>query len=204
LRTGVQCNPIFGQLAMSIENFFGLEGLDAVGKSTTREALRNRGYIVLKTPPDSFPLRREVYDTMNVNLRFVFYLAGVVLVSQQARKMANTEHVVCDRYILTTMAAHDAMGLSKPIMNMVTPLLRRIPIPENTFLLVADEDERIRRMTERGANKVDIANLKINSHIIEGYRKWSAELGHRLTEIDTTELAPAQVVECIESFVYSK
>lgn len=187
-----------------VENFYALEGLDGVGKTTVRKTLGEHGYVVLKTPPSSFPIRREKYDGLNTNSRFVFYLAGVIMSGNEAKKLSKTKPVVCDRYLLTTIAAHEVMGLQPSLVKLMTPFLKTIPVPQNTFLLTADEEERMRRMLERGANSVDLANLKINSGILSGYRKWSSELNHRLTEIDTTHMQPAEVVEYIEDSVYSK
>lgn len=189
---------------MAVENFYGLEGLDGVGKTTVRETLRERGYVVLKTPPNSFPLKRESYDGFSTTPRFAFYLAGVIMAGNEAITLAKDKPVVCDRYLLTTIAAHEAMGLSPVYISLITPFLKHIPVPKDTFLLTADEQERMRRMLERGANKVDLANLKINDGILNGYRKWSQKLNHHLTEVDTTHMQPKQVVERIEDIVYSK
>lgn len=189
---------------MAVENFYGLEGLDGVGKTTVRETLKERGYVVLKTPPSSFPLKREAYDGLSATPRFVFYLAGVVMAGNEAKKKAGTRPVICDRYLLTTIAAHEVMGLSPVLVNLITPLLKSIAVPKNTFLLIAEEEERMRRMMERGANAVDLANLKINDGILLGYRKWSLKLGHCLTEVDTTNMPATHVVEYIEDTVYSK
>lgn len=189
---------------MSVENFYGLEGLDGVGKTTVRETLKDRGYVVLKTPPDSFPIRRGAYDGLSPIPRFACYLAGVIMAGNEAKKVAETKSVVCDRYLLTTIAAHEVMGLPPALVNILTPLLKSVPIPKDTFLLVAEEQERMRRMMERGANAIDMANLKINDGILVGYRKWSVRLNHHLTEVDTTYMPPKQVVEYIEDTVHSK
>lgn len=189
---------------MAIENFYGLEGLDGVGKTTVRETLKEHGYVVLKTPPSSFPIKREKYDGLSTTPRFGFYLAGVIMAGNEAKDIAKAKPVVCDRYLLTTIAAHEVMGLPPALVKAMTPLLKSIPVPQNTFLLVAEEEERMRRMMERGANAVDLANLKINDGILVGYRKWSTKLNHHLTEVDTTHMQPKQVVEYIEDTVYSK
>lgn len=189
---------------MTIENFYGLEGLDGVGKTTVRETLKEHGYVVLKTPPSSFPIKRERYDGLSTTPRFGFYLAGVIMAGNEAKKVAETKPVVCDRYLLTTIAAHEVMGLPPNLVKALTPLLKTIPVPQDTFLLVAEEEERMRRMLERGANAVDLANLKINDGILTGYRKWSSILNHHLTEVDTTNMPPKQVVEYIEDTVYSR
>lgn len=190
---------------MRVENFYGLEGLDAVGKTTVKEILNEHGFVMLKTPPDSFPLRRATYDQMRVNPRFAFYLMGVMMAGSEAKEETlKGNKVICDRYLLTTVAAHEAMGLSKVTLDVIKPILKSIPIPENTFLLIANEEVRIERLMARGANEVDINNMKINDKILAGYRAWSAELDHKLTEIDTSYIPAKQVAEQIEDLTYSK
>jgi len=186
------------------ENFYALEGLDGVGKSTVRDLLNQRGYVILKTPPSSFPIERSVYDNFEVMPRFLFFLMGVMQAGNEAEKISTDRAVICDRYLLTTVAAHEAMGLSYSFLSSILPLLKETPVPKNTFLLIASEEERIRRLTLRGANEIDIANLKINSQIFQGYKKWSLILGHKLSEVDTTCLPPKQVAEYIEDNIYSK
>jgi thymidylate kinase len=134
----------------------------------------------------------------------MFYLMGVILAGNEAKKVAKSEPVLCDRYLLTTVAAHEAMGLPHSVISIMMPILRNVPTPSNTFLLIADEDERIRRMTIRGANQTDIANLRINGKILNGYQKWSSAFGHSLKEIDTTNISSHQVAGFIEDEMHSK
>ncbi|MFI5240841.1 MAG: hypothetical protein ACHQUA_00190 [Microgenomates group bacterium] len=189
---------------MQKENFYAMEGLDAVGKSTVRDLLKEKGYFVLKTPPDSFAAPRESYDGMEVLPRFLFYLMGVMKAAEEVNLIQPGQIAVCDRYVLTTIAAHEAMGLPDLYIATATPILKSLPVPKNTFLLVADEEVRIERMRKRGANENDIANLKINSKLIEGYRKWSALLGHNLHEVDTTNIRELQVAEYIQDTIHSR
>jgi len=184
-----------------IENFFVLEGLDASGKSTVRDILKKSGYRVCKTPPDNFPISREKYDNLDVRIRFLFYIFGVIQINGQISKDRKKGITICDRYLLSTLTYHEAMGLSEKLIMMVIPFLKFINTPNKTFLLVVDEQERLRRLTERGANDNDIANLKINEKVLAGFRKWSKKLGHSLTEINTSHKTPEQVANLIEEMI---
>jgi hypothetical protein len=53
-----------------------------------------------------------------------------------------------------------------------------------------------------GVNEIDIANLKINSQLLVGYRHWSEKLGHKLIEVDTTSLGPTQVTNLVEEIAH--
>lgn len=57
-----------------VENFYALEGLDATGKSTTRDILGKIGFNSLRTPPENFPFPREKYDSLDLRIRFVFFI----------------------------------------------------------------------------------------------------------------------------------
>ncbi len=186
------------------ENKYALEGLDATGKTTTIELLQKRGYVVFKTPPERFPIPRGEYNNLEVEQRFLYYLFGVMMAAKDAQKVAIGQKVVFDRYLLSTIAGNRALGLPERFITSAVPLLKEVAIPEYTFLLVADEPTRIQRLMERGANENDMASLKISSKILEGYKKWSKELGHPMIEVDTTILPPRQVVEFIEDIIYSR
>ena len=176
--------------------FYVMEGLDGVGKSTVRELLKQNGFEVLKTPPEDFPVPRSEYDNLPVSDRFLFYLAGVVWASKKIDKIEKRQ-IICDRYLLTTLAAHEALGLEKDYLISIEPVLKDILRPQVTFLLTADESVRLERLISRGANENDLANFKINNRLLDGYRQWSEKLQHKLIEIDTTFLDPDEVVKFI-------
>lgn len=184
---------------MRNERFFAIEGLDGVGKSTVANTLGERGYKVLTTPTDLFKKIRPIFENTDTRIRFYYYLFGVIHAGIQAHGLQGDMDVVSDRYLLTTLAAHEAMGLSNAWIRMSRPLLKVIEKPKDTFLITCDEEERMRRLLDRGANAVDIKNLGINGVIMEGYFKWADNLGHRLTLIDSTHLTPEEVASEIHN-----
>ncbi|KKP81204.1 MAG: hypothetical protein UR81_C0004G0006 [Candidatus Levybacteria bacterium GW2011_GWB1_35_5] len=183
---------------MRNERFFAVEGLDGVGKSTTVGALGERGYTVLTTPTELFKKIRPMFENRDVRVRFFYYLFGVMHAGHQAHGLQRHTDVISDRYLLTTLAAHEAMGLPSKWIAMCKPLLKTIEKPRDTFLITCDEEERMRRLLARGANPIDIKNLEINGAIMEGYFKWADNLGHRLTLIDSTNLSPHDVADVIQ------
>lgn len=187
-----------------VKNFFVLEGLDASGKSTVRDILKTNGFKTYRTPPENFPISREKYDNLDVRIRFLFYLFGVMRVSNEINKNQTKDLMICDRYLLSTFTYHEAMGLSEKFITKVTPLMKYVNFPKHTFLLVVNEQERMRRLKERGANENDIANLRINEKVLAGFRKWSNRLGCPVTEIDTSHKTPDQVASMIEKLMIAK
>jgi thymidylate kinase len=115
-------------------NFLALEGLDGVGKSTTIQGLREKGYTVLKTPPSEIASIRTIFDSQQLRVRFMYYLTGVMMAGDQAVVLSAHEKVFCDRYLLTTVAAHNAMGLEESFLSSLTPIFDGIPAPEATIL----------------------------------------------------------------------
>jgi thymidylate kinase len=185
-----------------IENFFALEGLDGVGKTTTIEGLRDKDFVVLKTPGKLLSVLRPIFEEQDTRARFMFYLTSVLQAGYQAKKYTAHEKVICDRYLLTTVAAHEAMGMSVEFMAACMPIVRQAPVPEMTFILTATEEARLNRLMGRPkkASPLDIANLKINNQILNGYRTWSETLGYPILEIDTTSMCPEDVIGFIERY----
>lgn len=184
-----------------IPNFYAVEGLDGVGKSTVIDLMRQKGCLVFKTPPPEFEFVRKSFDQKDTRVRFLYYLLGVVYAQKEIEKASLNKVKVCDRYLLTTVAAHEAMGLEAPFITMMKPIFNCIRRPTSTFLLTADDKVRRERLFGRGVNTSDIENFSINEDLLKGYQKWSQVLGHRLVEVDTSNLDPIGVVESLDQII---
>lgn len=182
-------------MGKELSNFYALEGLDGVGKSTIVNGLKENGLRVLRTPPDTMRWLRPLFEHADLRARFVYYLSGVLYAGMQASRNDPNQRVISDRFLLTTVAAHEAMGLNSNFIGFFMPLIKFAPIPKSTFLLVCEENERLRRMHQRGANIIDLKNIGINQKLLEGYSKWSEVLGHKIVEVDTTNITPGQVIQ---------
>jgi thymidylate kinase len=176
-------------------SFNVIEGLDATGKSTVVDGLGQMGYMVYKTPPDGMDRYRDGFD--DVNARFIYYLSSVLVVGNQIKETGG----VCDRYLLTTVVAHEVMGTDKDIIDALMPVMRNAPKPKRTILLTADEDVRMKRLILRGASKNDIANMRINTRLLNGYWKWAKILEHPIVEVDTSQLTPEQVADRVRGLI---
>lgn len=182
-------------MGKELPNFYALEGLDGVGKSTIVNGLKEKGLTILRTPPDAMKWLRPLFEHADLRFRFLYYLSGVFYAGMQARNSDPKQRVVSDRFLLTTIAAHEAMGLNPNVINLFMPLIKLTPIPKSTFLLVCEENERLRRMYQRGANVVDLKNIEIDQKLLGGYLKWSESLGHKMVKVDTTNITPNQVIQ---------
>lgn len=134
--------------------FIVVEGLDGSGKTTLADALATRleergvRSVAIKTPPP--PLQScapLVAEQLDVNARFLFHLSGVHYTSSKVRGLIGDRVVVCDRYILSTLAYHDAAGRSVAVDIASLNLLP----PDLTFYVFVEEQKRQARIRARGA-----------------------------------------------------
>lgn len=132
--------------------FLVLEGLSGCGKTTVGKILAEKlGAVFYKTPASLFsPIRSVVDEKADLISRFLFYLAGVAQSSVEIRKLCEAQHVVCDRYLDTTMCYHKAMGV--PVELLLNSPESVFVIPTATFLLVCKQEERIKRLHRRGTD----------------------------------------------------
>ncbi len=170
--------------------FLVFEGLSASGKTTiARQVAREIGAVFYKTPSRKFRAIRELVDRRaDILGRFFFYLAGVCDASAEIKKKLSSRPVVCDRYLLTTICFHAAVGL--PTDQLANGVSSRIIVPDFTFLLVCEEGVRLRRLAKRGLTFNDKQERQrgLESRFLAEYRR------HILVEIDNSSPNPRDAV----------
>ena len=129
-----------------LNKFIVLEGISGSGKTEigTRlaECISAQYYT---TPPALFRnLREEADKSLCVEARFLFYLSSVVQASWEIGKILETQSVVCDKYIWSTICYHSVFGI-----NIDLPLLNVYRQPDYVFLIVCDEEKRLERLRVR-------------------------------------------------------
>jgi thymidylate kinase len=123
--------------------FIVLEGISGSGK--TEIGTRLAEYISARyytTPSTLFRQIREKADkSLCLEARFLFYLSSVVQASWEISKILETQSVVCDKYIWSTICYHSVYGLKVKL-----PPLNTYRQPNYVFLIVCDEEKRLKRL----------------------------------------------------------
>ena len=183
--------------------FVVIEGLDAVGKSTLSCKLANRlGAELVECPPRLMAPEllaadlRNHFDRRAAEQRRAYYRAANLVASEIGEIALQEKHVVMDRYWPSTVAFAtldaESRGYEK-WQGFYPPELRE---PDAVFLLTVDEENRLKRMQERGepvsieerSLDEDVAN---RNKILCAYRKFNP------FEIDTSKREADEVLEVV-------
>lgn len=137
--------------------FVSIEGVDGVGKTTVAKRLADRlSATYYKTPSGPFELiRQEVDRICDPITRFRFYLSAVSYASADISEKLQSSAIVCDRYIDSTLAYHEVLGVS-------TNEAARDGIikPDLAVLLTVPSAERAKRLAGRQGSQVHDARFE--------------------------------------------
>ncbi|MDD3399600.1 MAG: AAA family ATPase [Methanosarcina sp.] len=180
-------------------NFFLVfEGLSGSGKTTIAELVaKSLGAEFYKTPAAPFDSIRDAIDVkVCLQARFLFYLAAVAQASSEISEILKQKSVVCDRYFLTTLCYHQAIGVGMD--GISEPFTEILIQPDYTFLVVCDDEIRLQRLRDRGMSYNDIQERKsgVESLFLSKYRE------HSVIEIDNScdgpEITAGKVVDLLK------
>lgn len=170
--------------------FESLEGLRGTGKSTIAPLLAAaRGAVLVATVPQAYQaLRREVDEMANAEARMCFYLSALLTAAEEIEcHLAAGRPVVVESYFARCLATHAALG-----SRLAVTLPSDLPVPV-AYQLVCDATERRLRVDARGAPRShwDALSEDVADRITTEYKRFQMRC------VDTTRLAPEQVVQAI-------
>lgn len=169
--------------------FVVLEGLHGVGKSEVAESLANvLGAELVPTVNPVFRRVRSVVDRgTSLEWRHAMYAVAVLDAGSRIREhLESGQAVVAESWLYRTVAFHRGMGSKLDLSFEGSEL----PLPDWTFVLTCDEEERQKRLKKRGVSQNRwqcLAECK-RRDIEQQYRCWDME------RVDTTNLQVDEVV----------
>ncbi|KAI9515875.1 hypothetical protein NQZ68_020403 [Dissostichus eleginoides] len=139
-----------------------IEGLDATGKTTLTESLRDAlGASLLRSPPHCLSPMRARFDREPPLIRRAFYALGNYITAEQIGQEGMKTPVIVDRFWHSTAAYAIATAVSGPVCNLPaegsevycwpSDLLQ----PSLVVCLTLDPEERRRRLRDRGQGKTE-------------------------------------------------
>ncbi|XP_023778480.1 UMP-CMP kinase 2, mitochondrial [Cyanistes caeruleus] len=159
------------------------EGLDATGKTTVTQAVKDTlNGVLLRSPPACISQWRTVFDDEPTPIKRAFYAAGNYILASEIAKASTQAPVIIDRYWHSTAAYTIATETSgkvqdlPPAQDEVYQWPEDLLKPDLVLLLTVDPEERVRRLQHRGLEKTkEEAELEANSlfrqRVEESYRR---------------------------------
>lgn len=137
--------------------FLVFEGVDGSGKTTLSKSLAERvGAVYLRTPGSEFAQMRAYIDNgTQPDTKLLYYLSSVIEASAKIRQLRETQPVICDRYVWSSLIPH-ATYFNKDLAkleNDVLPFTFDLARPTQTILLTLPEEEQLRRISLRNGEK---------------------------------------------------
>nr|XP_040056109.1 UMP-CMP kinase 2, mitochondrial [Gasterosteus aculeatus aculeatus] len=139
-----------------------VEGLDATGKTTLTESLRDAlGATLLRSPPQCLSPARARFDREPPLIRRAFYALGNYITAEQIGQEGMKKPVIVDRFWHSTAAYAIATAVSGQACNLPAEgsEIYRWPgdllQPSLVVLLTLDPEERKTRLRNRGQGKTE-------------------------------------------------
>ncbi len=181
-------------------SFIVLEALDGVGKTTLAKNLaEHHGGTFLTTPGKELqPLRADIIKGLGESqtARALFYAATVQAEGERAAILRQQgKSVVMDRYSASTIAYAKARGVNTDLEAALSQVVK----PDLTILLTLDEQERQKRLLERGTTAEDLETLQpqFRQQVMAGLRQRCD------IELDVTGLDQQQALQKLIAIITS-
>uniref|UniRef100_A0A8B9M8Q8 UMP-CMP kinase 2, mitochondrial n=1 Tax=Accipiter nisus TaxID=211598 RepID=A0A8B9M8Q8_9AVES len=154
-----------------------LEGLDATGKTTVTQSVKDTlNGILLRSPPACISQWRTIFDDEPAPIKRAFYAAGNYILASEIAKASTQAPVIVDRYWHSTAAYAVATEVDGKVQDLppahdeVYQWPEDLLKPDLVLLLTVDPEERVQRLQRRGLEKTkEEAELEANTLFRQRY-----------------------------------
>ncbi|MBD0329599.1 MAG: dTMP kinase [Thermoleophilia bacterium] len=189
--------------------FVSFEGVDGSGKSTQAQLLREwleglgRGVVACREPGGT-ALGERIRDLLLAGAAMapwaeaaLFAAARAELVAEVIRPaLARGEHVVCDRYVDSSLAYQGvARGLGVERVLQLNLIATEALLPDRTFLLLIDPVEARRRAGAEG-DRIEREGSAFQHAVDRGYRDLADRFRERVVAVDAAR-APGAIASIV-------
>lgn len=168
-----------------------VEGTDCAGKGAICSLLVDAlGALLYKTPPERMRAEQDMVNaTASVIDHYDYFVRVVRRASEEiAAAVAQERNVVVDRYWMTTVVYHRAMGFPAKLED-----IGEIVMPDRTVYLTVSPEVQDRRMAHRGMSPGDIRMMD-KQHLIRAEYEEVIAGRSDVLRIDTSDTTPEEVV----------
>ena len=188
------------------KTFLVLEGIDLSGKTTQAKLIsRLLTCKMLASPSVPFSkIKRNVLENVTPLARFCFFLTSNIQVSEIASTFLRSEHVICDRYIWSTIACNSAIENVPPaeMIDLVQPLIKSLLMPHIVVYLKVSRKFQLRRakkcaryLRDDSRQRKLLASNIFQQRLMEAYEKTKNLIKVPWVEIDTSNMSVLQTAQ---------
>lgn len=173
--------------------FVAVEGVDFSGKSGFCRLLTTAlDAVSYKTPPESKRQEQDEIHRIATDLEHYRYFVEVVqTASKEIAVTAAQRNVVCDRYWMSTVVCHRAMGIPATLEDM-----REIVMPDATVYLTVTLEVQLLRMASRAMSPGDKRMWGIRNLIRQIYEEIGATQPNFI-HVETSLTTPQQALDLV-------
>jgi dTMP kinase len=180
-------------LTRRVQLILVLEGIDGAGKGEACQRLPLLlGAALYKSPPEHM---REEQNRVNAfatdDEHYAYFIEVIREASREILALAKVQDVVVDRYWMTTVVYHRAMGISAGLEDMGD-----IVMPDATVYLTVSPEVQAVRLSARGMSPGDRRMIG-KEHLIRRFYEEAISEQPGVVTINTDTITPAQVANLI-------
>ena len=183
-----------------------IEGLDAVGKTTTAKKIAELNKIPYVEKPWSIfldkngeqvnyqKLTKQINNFEDPFFRMCFYSLGSMIAQENYKDTG----YVTDRHIISFFV-HNQNKLADEWFKL---LITKIGVPDQTFILYANSEIRRKRMFERNPHDNDLQFIDQTEKMYKDIKEFLSRFEIPNTWVDTSHLNADEVVQYIQDTIH--